>query len=174
MRIYRWVIVKYALLGLLAALLFHLQSSPYFFTIAGIRPLLLLALAFAVAVLERELASGLFGLFCGYLADLFSYERMGYYMFFLFVLCIAAGLFIHNYLRITWPACVLVTFLGTLLCRLVLLFFRYTLPGHPGGWHWLISHELPLCLYTAVISIPLFFLVRLLHRECERHYETRL
>ena len=43
--------------------------------------MLVISLAMAVAVLERELSSGLFAIFAGYLCDLFSYYPMGFYMF---------------------------------------------------------------------------------------------
>lgn len=173
MRVYRWVILKYGLYVLLAVLLFHLQSTPHFLAIAGIRPMPLIALAFAVAITEKEAPGGLFGVFCGYLCDLFSYERMGFYMLFLFVLCIAAGLVARNYLRASWPVCGMLTFFSMLFFRAVLLIFRYALPRHPGGWHLFITIELPMCLYTAVLAMPLFLLVSYWHRQAALHSETR-
>lgn len=173
MRVYRWVILKYGLYVLLAVLLFHLQSVPHFLAIAGIRPMPLIALAFAVAITEKELPGGLFGVFCGYLCDLFSYERMGFYMFFLFALCITAGLVARNYLRANWPVCALLTFTSMLLLRVVLLVFRFVLPRHPGGWHLFVTAELPMCFYTAVLAIPLFLLIQYLHKQAALHSETR-
>lgn len=173
MRIYRWIFLKYSCYVLLGMLLFHLQSAPYFLNIAGIRPMPVIALAFAVALEERELAGGLFAIFCGYLCDLFSYTSMGYYMMMLFALCVAAGLIVHNYLRSSWPISFLVTLLGMLLCRFVLLFFRYLLPGVPCSWYEFISRDLPMSLYTAVLAIPLYFLVRYLHNSAIHRTETR-
>ena len=173
MRVYRWIIAKYLSYGLLAVLMFHLQSASHLFSIAGVRPMLVISLAMAVAVLERELSSGLFAIFAGYLCDLFSYYPMGFYMFSLFICSIASCLLVRNYLRSSWPVCLGLTAGTVLAIRLLPLFFRYFLPGNPGGVHELLAHDLPMAAYTAVMSIPLFFLARYIKRYAEQHTEVR-
>lgn len=173
MRVYRWIIAKYLAYGLLAVILFHLQSASYLFSIAGIRPMLVVSLAVAVSLIEKELASGLFGIFCGYLCDLFSDYSMGFYMFGLCLFCVVSSLVVRNYLRPSWPVCLGMTGGIVFLIRLMPLFFRYFLPGNPGGVREMLLHDIPMALYTAVCAVPLLILVRLIHKEAERRTEIR-
>ena len=103
MELYRWYILKYGAYALLAVALFRLQSIPGLLEIGGVRPLPVAALAILVATMERELPGVLFCIFCGYLCDLYSVAPMGFYMLFLTILGLAAGLIIRNYLQSSLP-----------------------------------------------------------------------
>ena len=91
MELYRWYILKYGAYALIAVLLFRLQSIPALLEIGGIRPLPVAALAIVVAIMERELSGVLFGIFCGYLCDLYTVAPMGFYMLFLTALGLLAA-----------------------------------------------------------------------------------
>ena len=103
MELYRWYILKYGAYALLAVALFRLQSIPGLLEIGGVRPLPVAALAILVATMERELPGVLFCIFCGYLCDLYGVAPMGFYMLFLTILGLAAGLIIRNYLQSSLP-----------------------------------------------------------------------
>lgn len=173
MRLYRWLIIKYGSFLLAAAVLFHLQSAPGLLCIGSGCPMPVIALAVTVAVQERELPGALFCCFCGFLCDLFGYAPMGYYMLLLTLLGVALAVVVHNLLHPSWRVCLLGSFGVSLLCRLILLFFRFSIRGIPGSFGVLLRLEFPLALYTAVFAVPLFFFVRYLHRLAEERSAIR-
>ena len=148
MELYRWYILKYGAYALLTVALFRLQSIPGLLEIGGVRPLPVAALAILVATMERELPGVLFCIFCGYLCDLYGVAPMGFYMLFLTILGLAAGLVIRNYLQSSLPI---------IMAAPVLL--RY---------------DLPHAVYSAVLAVPLYYPVRALHRMAEERTDTRL
>lgn len=174
MHLYRWYILKYGSYALAAMVLFHLQAAPGLLGIGGGYPMPVIALAVTVAVQERELPGALFSCFCGFLCDLFGYAPMGYYMLFLTLLGVVIALVAHNLLQPSWWVCLLGTYITTLLCRLILLLFRFAIHGIPGSARVLLRFDFPLALYTAVFAVPLFFFVRYLHRLAEERSATRL
>ena len=155
MELYRWYILKYGAYALLAVALFRLQSIPGLLEIGGVRPLPVAALAILVATMERELPGVLFCIFCGYLCDLYSVAPMGFYMLFLTILGLAAGLIIRNYLQSSLPIIMAAVLIAAFFCRLVL-------------------YDLPHAVYSAVLAVPLYYPVRALHRMAEERTDTRL
>ena len=174
MELYRWYILKYGAYALIAVLLFQLQSVPALLEIGGVRPLPVATLAILVAIMERELPGVLFGIFCGYLCDLYSVAPMGFYMLFLAALGLFAGLIIRNYLQPSLPIVMAAVLIAAFFCRLVLFLFRYTLAGVAGAAPLLLRYDLPHAIYTALLAIPLYFPVRALHRMAEERTDTRL
>ena len=154
MELYRWYILKYGAYALLAVALFRLQSIPGLLEIGGVRPLPVAALAILVATMERELPGVLFCIFCGYLCDLYSVAPMGFYMLFLTILGLAAGLIIRNYLQSSLPIIMLA--------------------GVTGAAPVLLRYDLPHAVYSAVLAVPLYYPVRALHRMAEERTDTRL
>lgn len=174
MELYRWYILKYGAYALLALVLFRLQSVPGLLELGGVRPLPLAALAILVATMERELPGVLFCIFCGYLCDLYTLAPMGFYMLFLTILGLAAGLVIRNYLQPSLPIMMGAVLISALFCRLVLFLFRYTLAGVAGAAPVLLRYDLPHAIYSALLAVPLYFPVRALHRMAEERTDTRL
>lgn len=174
MELYRWYILKYGAYALIAVLLFRLQSIPALLEIGGIRPLPVAALAIVVAIMERELSGVLFGIFCGYLCDLYTVAPMGFYMLFLAALGLLAGLIIRNYLQPSLPIVVAAVLIAAFFCRLVLFLFRYTLAGVEGTAPLLLQYDLSHAVYSAALAVPLYYPVRALHRMAEERTDTRL
>ena len=174
MELYRWYILNYGAYALIAVLLFRLQSIPALLEIGGIRPLPVAALAIVVAIMERELSGVLFGIFCGYLCDLYTVAPMGYYMFFLTVLGLICGLVIRNYLQPSLSILAGAVLITAFFCRVVLFLFRYSLAGVAGAAPVLLRYDLPHAVYSAVLAVPLYYPVRALHRMAEQRTDTRL
>lgn len=174
MELYRWYILKYGAYALLAVALFRLQSIPGLLEIGGVRPLPVAALAILVATMERELPGVLFCIFCGYLCDLYGVAPMGFYMLFLTILGLAAGLIIRNYLQSSLPIIMVAVLIAAFFCRLVLFLFRYPLAGVTGAAPVLLRYDLPHAVYSAVLAVPLYYPVRALHRMAEERTDTRL
>ena len=174
MELYRWYILKYGAYALLTVALFRLQSIPGLLEIGGVRPLPVAALAILVATMERELPGVLFCIFCGYLCDLYSVAPMGFYMLFLTILGLAAGLIIRNYLQSSLPIIMAAVLIAAFFCRLVLFLFRCPLAGVTGAAPVLLRYDLPHAVYSAVLAVPLYYPVRALHRMAEERTDTRL
>lgn len=169
MHLYRWHILKYGCYLLLAMLLFHLQSAPGLLEIGGVSPMPLAALAVLAAIFESELPGTLFSLFCGYLCDLYGQAPMGYYMLLLAACGLLLRVVIRTYLRASWHICTAAVLLTVLLCRLLVLLFWFPMSGLAGGGHVFFAYDLPHVIYTALWAVPLFFLVRMLHRMADDH-----
>ena len=165
MELYRWYILKYGAYALLAVALFRLQSIPGLLEIGGVRPLPVAALAILVATMERELPGVLFCIFCGYLCDLYSVAPMGFYMLFLTILGLAAGLIIRNYLQSSLPIIMAAVLIAAFFCRLA---------GVTGAAPVLLRYDLPHAVYSVVLAVPLYYPVRALHRMAEERTDTRL
>ena len=116
----------------------------------------------------------LFGIFCGYLCDLYTVAPMGFYMLFLTALGLLAGLIIRNYLQPSLPIVVAAVLIAAFFCRLVLFLFRYTLAGVEGTAPLLLQYDLPHAVYSAALAVPLYYPVRALHRMAEERTDTRL
>ena len=71
------MVVKYVTYSLLILVLYVLQSTPQLFSIAGIKPVLVFPFAVAVAMFDKQLAGGLFGLFAGIPVDFISGHLYG-------------------------------------------------------------------------------------------------
>ena len=153
----KFVVLKYGFYGLLAVVLCVLQNTPGLFALWGGKPMPVAALAVVVAMLEGELHGGLFGAFSGFLCDLYGSDRMGYTALMLFLCCVAVGLAVQTFMRSTPVNCLFFTFVSMLFIRGISFFFTIFLPGYEGAALFFASSVLPLCVYTALSGLLLYF-----------------
>ena len=125
----RYKVLKYLLYFLGGVFLCVLQNTPGLFVIAGVKPMLVAALAVAAAMFEGEFAGALCGAAGGLLCDIFSYYRFGFYALIFFLCCCAVGLLVQNYMRPVATNCFLFTFLTMLFAQSVAFFFTVLRPG---------------------------------------------
>ena len=71
--------IKWGLYVLLLFFLCGLQSAPGLFSIWGVKPVLVIPMAVAVAFFEREVATGIYGLLAGFLWDISAGKLFGFY-----------------------------------------------------------------------------------------------
>ena len=169
----RYHAAKYLLYFLGGVVLCVLQNTPGLFTIAGTKPMLVAALAVAAAMFEGEFAGALCGAAGGLLCDIFSYYRFGYYAFLFLLCCCAVGLLTRNYMRPVVTNCVLFTFLAMLLSQGVAFFFTVLIRGYEAPGLLFAAQVLPLCLYTALSAVPVFYGVRWFHGRLRQLLEAR-
>lgn len=147
----KWTV--YVLLLFLANTLQTLPAPPLF----GLRPLFILPLCLAVALLEGEFSGALFGAVGGLLWDLSAGRTVGMLALSLLCLCFLISVLFQIYLRNT-PLNYAI--LGSLAALVVLsadhLFF-YVMPDYSGAAHHYLTTVLPL--------VPLCGLVCLLDRR---------
>ena len=113
----RFVALKFAVYAAVALLLTVVQNTPGLLLIGSAKPMLTAAFAIAVAMFEGELAGAFAGAFGGFLCDLFSYYRFGYYALMLFICCLMVGLLVQGYMRPVVMNCCLFTFLAMLAAQ---------------------------------------------------------
>lgn len=147
---------KWAVYGLLLLICCILQSTPGFFQIMGIRPLLILPIVIAVASFEAPLAAGIFGACGGLLWDLTADRLFGFQGFLLLVYCVAVSLMIEYYLRLRllnyfWMALCVV-----LLHALIDFYFYFSAWGYENVWQIFLQRNLPVTACTAAVS-PVFY-----------------
>ena len=157
----RYKVLKYLLYFLGGVFLCVLQNTPGLFVIAGVKPMLVAALAVAAAMFEGEFAGALCGAAGGLLCDIFSYYRF------------AVGLLVQNYMRPVATNCFLFTFLTMLFAQSVAFFFTVLIRGYESPGLLFTAQVLPLCLYTAAAAVPAFYGVRRFHLFFQRLLEAQ-
>lgn len=148
-------------LGLLVLLAFVFQASTSFLPeIFGGKPLLLPALAFAIASFEDKVPSLIFGAVCGTLTDLASSSSVGYFAILLTLLCyfeshIFSNIFVPNF----FSAFVFSTASTVVLIGGYFLFFK--LFASVDGWQVLfVNHYISRIIYSAAVFVPIYFVVK--------------
>ena len=167
----KYVIFKYSSYALLAVVLCVLQNTPGLFSVWGIKPMPLVAFAVLLAMFEGELAGGLFGAFAGFLCDLYGSEKVGYTALMLFLCCVVVGLLVQSYMRCNLPNAFAFTLAAMLVIRGVSFFFMLLLPGHQEAFLYAQHSLLPLCVYTALWGLVLFYPVHMLYSFFEGYIE---
>ena len=150
----------YALLGILLAVL---QNTPGFLVVFDTKSLLVFALAIAVAVTEKETVGSLFGIFFGVLCDLFSSYTFGFYSLALFIACMFVGILSKGYIRPIITNCFIFTLLLMILVQWVGFFFSILIWESGNLYGFFISNYVTLSVYTAITSLPIFYVVQKIH-----------
>ncbi|MCL2579050.1 MAG: hypothetical protein FWE32_03355 [Oscillospiraceae bacterium] len=148
--------IKYTIYALILLLFYVLQTTPGLFAIFGIRPILVVPAAVAIAMYEGEFVGGLYGALAGLLGDMGSSMLFGFGGLIIAFFCILAGLAIIHLMHLNvWNA---ILFVGvTMLVMGSLEFmFGYGMWGHPNVWMIYVHRTLPVIAYTTAVT-PLFF-----------------
>lgn len=161
------LMLKYTLYTLLILLLYIVQTTPGLFAIAGIKPLLVVPPALAIAMYEKELAGGLYGALAGILCDASSSSLFGFNGFFIALFCMAAGLLVTYLLHRNLLNCLFFTGATLLVRGSVEFLFAYGMWGHESVWKLFAFYTLPALLYTLAVTAPIYWLVRYMYRRFE-------
>lgn len=123
--------------------------------------MLLLPVAFTIAVFENEIPAMVFGLICGALCDVGSYDKIGFYTIALTILCFVFGYCARNFFVTNFANAMAIGVSATAI--LLCLYFLFFCAGMQyAGTHFL-KHYLVKIIYT-VLFLPLLFLLnKLLH-----------
>ena len=151
--------VKWGLYLLLLLLCCGLQGAPSLFSIGGIKPLFLPALAVSLSFFEKEIAAGAYGLAAGLLWDVMAGKVFGFYGILLMLCCIAATLLSMYCLRVNYINMMLANSAVTVLCLLWDYFFTYLLWGYEGN-AWYLLRYFFIALYSLPFALLLSFLIR--------------
>lgn len=169
---FRHKAAKFSIYFVLAYLLTVLQNTPRLFAIGGIKPVLVAGLVVSVAMVEGEFSGGLFGAVAGLLTDFFSYNKFGYNGLMFFVCCVCIGLLVQSLMRPVPFNCFLYSFLIVLVTDTINFFFRFFITGVEDAFLLYPTLYLPTALYTAVVALPIYWLVRKIHVRYKKLMEA--
>lgn len=152
-------------------LLFYLwETNPL---IRGFCPLLIIPLATSVAMREGELAAGIFGACCGLMLDLASGTILGFSSLWLLVFCPVLSLLSQFLVK---SNCIshLALNLGVCLVMMLmdLLFVHWVWERGESGIAFK-NELLPAYLGAVIGSIPVYFVVRFIHRKLRLRTERK-
>ncbi len=154
------LIGKWALYSLLLVGCAVLQTIPGLLQIGAVKPVFILPLCVAIAAYEGEFAGAIFGMLGGLMWDYTAGVIVGIFAILLLVVCFLVSLTVQLYLQCTRFN----YFLICVVCNLVVLsihfMFFYYMPGYHSPWYTYGSIIVPMAFYGALLSLPLFLLVR--------------
>ena len=158
----KWIV--YIVLLLLA---FVLQTSVSVWSIAGIRPILIVPFVVALSMQEREVFALVFGLLGGFLWDYSSGTIAGFHAMVLMICCVVISLavtyYMGNHFLIALMFCA-----GTMILQGLLDYlFGYVIWDYEGSGWALLREILPTAAYTVAVTPLFFFLLRWIHRLLE-------
>lgn len=151
--------VKWTAYILLLLLFCGFQSTPGLFAVWGVRPALVLPMAVAVALFEREAPAGAFGLLAGFLWDLSAERLFGFYGMVVMLCCVTVTLLSMYCIRVNMTNFILGCLAVNLICGTWNFLFYDLLWGYEGvwlfGWKMLLQ-----TVYTTAAGVPVYLLVR--------------
>lgn len=167
--------LRYLLLAVILLLLFVLESLPHLIPSFYLgMPLMVIPMVCVIGLYEKETAGALFGLFTGMMLDCYSVQGGIYSTVVLFLLggiCGFLGRFImtENFLS------ALSLSAGTLLIYLLgkWIVFGLILSANIDP-QYLLLYSLPTFVYSLLFTVPLFWLVRVIHRIGQQEKTERI
>jgi len=165
----RHEVLKWILYLLCLIVFFMIMRSGAF---GAWQPFLIIPLAVAVSLNERELSSCIFALFCGYLIDISCRFIFGFSTVWLMIVCVAASLLSRNLIRVNllnffWISC-----LAVLLEFSMNYLFNVVIWNKSGGDVIFNTSIVPSVVSTVILSPFVFLLVRYINvrfSEAGRH-----
>lgn len=151
---------KYLIYVLIVYFSYILQVTPSLFSIAGVRPVLVLPAVICIAMFEGELAGALIGAFGGLLCDLSSSLIYGFNGLLFLIFCAAAGLLVFHLMRLTLTNALIFSFAALAIRDLMEFYFLYVLWGYEGASLIFLRKFLPSIFYSLLFTFPYFWLVR--------------
>lgn len=156
-RLKKILILKNAIYAALLIVCFILQETPALWGIYYVRPNIVIAFVTVLAMYEGEFSGAVYGLFGGLLCDMAAFHLYGVATLFFILLGCASGLaaiyLVQQNLRIAF----LMTLCCALVYGLVTYFLIYGLWGYENSALLLLTRTLPSAVYSAVFSMPLFW-----------------
>ena len=141
--------------------------------VRGFCPLLIIPLATAVATREGELASGIFGACCGLMLDMASGTILGFSSLWLLACCPVISLLVQYLIKSNWIShFVLNSGVCLIMGAMDLLFIHWVWEGSESGVAFR-NEVLPAYLGAVVGAIPVYLLVRFIHRKLRFRVERK-
>lgn len=154
---------KYFAYSLEIILLSVLQSTPNLLPeFFGSKPLLLVPLALVIASKEDKIPALIFGAVCGLVTDLATGGVIGFFAISLTLVCYFEAHIFSTYFASNLLTTLLVSVVAIpLMICLYFLIFK-VIVGVPDSSILFVNHYISRIVYTFIMILPLYFLVRVL------------
>lgn len=153
----RFKVLRFVAYTIEILVLFILQETPGLIpAIYGARPVILIPIALSIALFESELAGMSFGVLCGILIDAGVGGTLGFHAILLAVLCYCIGILVTYVMKTNLLTAVIVATVCIPSIFILQWFFQYMLAGYDHNMYVLVSHYLPVTVYTWSLT-PLFY-----------------
>ena len=163
----RLFILKHIIYTILVLVCYILQETPRLLVIGNVRPVLVISVIAAIAMVEGEFAGGLFGLFGGVLCDTAAFHIFGVAPIFFLILGCACGLLVIYLIQPNAKTAFLLCGGFALIYGVIAHYLIYGIWGYAGANRLLIVKTLPSAVYTALFGMAAFLLVRWIHSRFE-------
>ncbi len=163
--------VKHTGYALAMLLLYVLQVTPRFFSLFGVKPMLIVPLAICIAMVEGEFVGGLYGVLCGLLLDFGAFTLFGINSIIMLVSCVAAGLLVIYLMRPGLRSAIILTFATAVTICLAHYFFLYGMWGLKDASLIFYNHSVPMILYTTICAIPINMGVHVYYKKFQERLE---
>ena len=152
--------VKYLLYVVIFLILFALQTTPRLFEIMGVKPVLLIPAALALAVVEGEGVGAAFGAVAGLYCDLASGALFGFFAILSVILCVCAALLTANLVQKNFKTLLLIGISALLITQSLYFYFYYALWGYENSSLIFWSDIFPCAIYSGVLTVIFFVFFR--------------
>lgn len=159
----RRMLIKWLLYILCLTVFYMIMRSG---TFENWQPFLIIPLAVAVSMRERELSSCVFALFCGYFIDISCRFIFGFSAVWLMAICISTSLLSRNLIRVNLLNFLWICVLATMLEFSMDYLFNVFLWNIHGGEAVFELTTLPSAISTILLSPFIYLLVRHIDSKC--------
>ncbi|MFV0497197.1 MAG: hypothetical protein ACK5L0_03370 [Candidatus Fimivivens sp.] len=137
-----------------------LQETPRLLAIGNVRPVLVISVVTAIAMIEGEFVGGGFGLLGGILCDTAAFHIFGVAPIFFLILGCACGLLVIYLIQPNIKTAFLLCGGFALIYGTVAHYLIYGIWGYAGANRLLLTKTLPCAIYTAVFGMAAFLIVK--------------
>jgi len=153
-------------------LLFYMIMAGGFFR--GWQPIMIIPLAIAVSMRERELSASVFGAVCGLIIDIACGKLFGFSGVWLLPGCLAAALLVSHLIKVNlinfiWVNAIVCTFMAT-----TDYFFRYFLWGADNSSYILTRFTIPSHLSAVILSPVVYFIIKHIDRKYSPEEQVKI
>ena len=160
----RRLVIKWVLYFVCLIVFYSIMRSGAFGTW---QPFLIIPLAVAVSLHERELSSCIFALFCGYFIDISCGFIFGFSAVWLMFVCIAASLLSRNLIRVNFLNFMWISCAATLLEFSMDYLFNIILWNKENKEIILEILIIPTVISTIVLSPIIYFIIKFIYSKCD-------
>lgn len=137
-----------------------LQHTPGFnFSVGSVAPMLLVPFVVCVAMYERTLTGLFYGVLAGALWDFASTGADGMFTLMLAVIGFGTGVIITFFIRNRFASAVVLSFGASLAVSVAYWMLFVLRKGFDGTWLILVTHFLPVALYSTLFTLVYYYLV---------------
>jgi rod shape-determining protein MreD len=150
------IALKHAGYMLMLLTVYVLQVTPGLFSLFGVKPMPVIALAVCIAMAEGEFAGGLYGVFCGLLLDFGAFTLFGINSVLMLICGVATGLLTIYLVRDGLRSAFLLTLAAAALVGVAGYFFLYGMWNLEGAVRIFFNRTVPMIFYTSLCAIPIY------------------